>query len=242
MASYDDVSTWTCEDCTGGTVGTQFVTQYDDPIKGVHWYLAVHPSNRTIILSFEGSNVQSIVTYIQDIRFKQVAWPPGVDGSAVHNGFLDSMTASAAQAMAALQQQIAKTPEYRISITGHSLGAAQAVLFVTYLATHQPAWLSRTTVYTYGQPRVGNAAFAVYYQGLGVPTTRVVNKNDIVTRLAPRWTHYAQQGNEVWIRPSDGSVVACAAVVPAENPNCSAGQSVIDLRITDHLQYFAAHS
>ncbi|KAJ1929802.1 hypothetical protein IWQ60_000831 [Tieghemiomyces parasiticus] len=239
---FQDVTDWGCSACINETKGTSFVSQFNSSTEGVHWYLAVHPTTHTIILSFEGTTSERVMTYFKDIQITRTPWPPGVDDSSVHNGFLESMIAGAPGAMVALEKQWAKTPNYRLAITGHSLGAAQAVLFVTYLAVRRRQWLVNTTVYTYGQPRVGNAAFAAYYQSLGVPTTRVVNQHDVVPRMPTRAWGFAHHGNEVWIRPDDSAVVICPSMGVEENPQCSVSLSWHELNVADHRQYFDART
>ena len=49
-------------------------------------------------------------------------------------------------------------PTYPVVLTGHSLGAAIAVVAATYLVQSKHAL--GTIVYTYGQPRVGDFAFS----------------------------------------------------------------------------------
>lgn len=77
----------------------------------------------------------------------------------VHQGFCDYFDylnqAGFSDALAALA---AAHPTYPVVLTGHSLGAAVAVVAATYLgqSTHALA----TTVYTYGQPRVGDFSFS----------------------------------------------------------------------------------
>ncbi|KAL5728432.1 hypothetical protein ACHQM5_001517 [Ranunculus cassubicifolius] len=69
-----------------------------------------------------------------------------------------------------------------ISITGHSLGAALAVLAADELSTcetHVPP----IAVYSFGGPRVGNRGFANRITKNGVKVLRVVNSQDVVTRV-----------------------------------------------------------
>jgi hypothetical protein len=69
-------------------------------------------------------------------------------------------------------------------LTGHSLGGALAVLAGYFLAEQNYPVHS---IYTYGQPRAGDAAFAADFEVLcGGKTYRVVNQNDLVPRL-PGW-------------------------------------------------------
>ncbi|WP_159396851.1 lipase family protein [Sorangium cellulosum] len=92
-------------------------------------------------------------------------------------------------------------------ITGHSLGGALAVLAAALLYAQADAgvfgrdrrqvrsWIRG--VYTYGQPMVGDAAFASMNGDLGKKLFRHVYRRDIVPRLPPRimgdFMHFGQQ-------------------------------------------------
>ncbi|KAF5177656.1 Phospholipase a1-ibeta2 protein [Thalictrum thalictroides] len=69
-----------------------------------------------------------------------------------------------------------------ISITGHSLGAALALLAADELSTcdiHVPP----IAVFSFGGPRVGNRGFANRITDNGVKVLRVVNSQDVITRV-----------------------------------------------------------
>lgn len=72
--------------------------------------------------------------------------------------------------------------ELSITITGHSLGAALAILIADELVDkieNAPP----IAVVSFGGPRVGNRGFADRVEKKGVKVLRVVNANDVVTRV-----------------------------------------------------------
>ncbi|KAL8108406.1 phospholipase A1-Igamma1, chloroplastic [Apium graveolens] len=71
--------------------------------------------------------------------------------------------------------------EVRITITGHSLGGALAVLNAYETATLVPN--VPITVVSFGAPRVGNIAFRDELHKKGVKTLRIVIKQDFVPRM-----------------------------------------------------------
>lgn len=69
-----------------------------------------------------------------------------------------------------------------ITITGHSLGAALALLIGDELSTCAPD-MPPVAVFSFGGPRVGNRGFANRVNSNNVKVLRVVNSQDVVTRV-----------------------------------------------------------
>ncbi|CAO2210169.1 unnamed protein product [Urochloa humidicola] len=80
-----------------------------------------------------------------------------------------------------------KGEEVSITVTGHSLGAALAVLIADELAGGVAAMAGApVAVFSFGGPRVGNRAFAARVEARGARVLRVVNAHDVVPRFPPR--------------------------------------------------------
>ncbi|XP_024310813.1 lipase isoform X3 [Brachypodium distachyon] len=98
---------------------------------------------------------------------------------------------------------------------------------------------------TFGQPRVGNPAFAAYFSEQVPRTIRVTHENDIVPHLPPyfyylgQWT-YHHFAREVWLHETVvGNVVTKNETVcdcTGEDPTCS--RSVYGRSVADHLEYY----
>jgi len=87
------------------------------------------------------------------------------------------------QIFRALNEYSANSKKTKIFVTGHSLGAALASLFsyVLLLCDYES---SIASVYTFGQPLVGNFQYAkIMNEKLGSRFHRWVNHNDIVCRI-----------------------------------------------------------
>ena len=81
-------------------------------------------------------------------------------------------------------------------LTGHSLGGALAILAAQRLAV---ARIPVKGLYTFGAPRAGNSAFAeALDRRLKRRAFRVVNNEDIVTRLPPRLLGYRHAGTVIY--------------------------------------------
>eukprot|EP00208_Stichococcus_sp_RCC1054_P003189 CAMPEP_0206136652 /NCGR_PEP_ID=MMETSP1473-20131121/1891_1 /ASSEMBLY_ACC=CAM_ASM_001109 /TAXON_ID=1461547 /ORGANISM="Stichococcus sp, Strain RCC1054" /LENGTH=812 /DNA_ID=CAMNT_0053529351 /DNA_START=361 /DNA_END=2799 /DNA_ORIENTATION=- len=91
-------------------------------------------------------------------------------------------------------------------ISGHSLGGAIASVFAQALAVQEPELAARVgAVYTWGQPRAGDAAFArIFTTAYGDRTFRIRNAGDIVPFLIPSWLGYRHCGREMFLSTFGG--------------------------------------
>lgn len=123
-----------------------------------------------------------------------------------------------------LRRQLAAHPNAGVVVTGHSLGGALAAIFPALLALHgEQDILDRLlAVVTYGQPRVGDAAFAAFVRAsVPVEPLRVVYRYDVVPRVpfdAPPVAEFAHGGTCVYFDGwYDGRAIAAGGDAP--NPN-----------------------
>jgi hypothetical protein len=221
-----------------------------------------------IIVAFKGSS--NPVDFLQDAKFEmtRLNWPGLEPAVKVHTGFLEDFNAIKAESVNQVKQLLGQTMGQRIDsrgalsasiptrhsnysfepgvfITGHSLGGALAILCALEFCREL---LPVSGVYTFGQPRAGNAAFANLFDATFTPggsrlkdiTFRVVNQNDIVPRT-PGWLlGYRLCGNEVFLPP--GSVTnwelnpglwgnACSDVLGL----CDAWREQRDVLVSEHF-------
>ena len=154
-----------------------------------------------IIVAFRGSSVPR--DFLQDAEFWMVA-PSGAatGGLRIHHGFLEDFTAISAAVVGAVKNLLAENPVAKVYLTGHSLGGALAILAALEFNRQK---LAVTLVLTFGQPRVGNAAFRDLYDAyLKTITFRVVNQNDIVPRTPGVLLKYRHCGQEIFLEPGTG--------------------------------------
>jgi triacylglycerol lipase len=109
-----------------------------------------------------------------------------------HRGFYAAMKAVQPDLSAALGEGQGA----RIWVTGHSLGGALAMLWALWAVRNG---YEIAGVYTFGQPRAGDAAFSQLYDcKLKSWTWRFVHAEDIVPRVPWLLGHYRHAGHEVF--------------------------------------------
>jgi len=126
-------------------------------------------------VAFRGTD--DLRAFVGNLSLLPVAWEMG---GRVHEGFAQYLQ----KVRKPLASTIAALADRELVFTGHSLGAAAAVLAAS-------VW-PRGRVYTFGQPRVGDAAFAAT-----LPLERVlrfVDCCDRVCRVPPEALGYVHVG------------------------------------------------
>ncbi|KDN47097.1 hypothetical protein RSAG8_03874, partial [Rhizoctonia solani AG-8 WAC10335] len=121
--------------------------------------------------------------------------------------------------LAAVKKALAAHPGATVATVGHSLGGAISLLDAVYLKTQIPG--IKLKVVTYGQPRVGNPAFASYVDANLSDLSRITNEKDIVPIVPGRRLGFAHASGEKHIR-APGSWVACSGQDNADG-QCTTG-------------------
>lgn len=149
-------------------------------------FIATTPTD--ICVSFRGTEATKISDWITDLNFELI---PGPVGGLVHEGFYDALSdiwCLVDHAVSSFDDGKSKS----LWVTGHSLGGALATLAVArWLDQGRPV----AGMYTFGQPRTGDCEFSRNFDFRFKPYAfRVVNNNDIVTRVPPRLSGYRHIG------------------------------------------------
>ena len=152
----------------------------------------------------------------------------------MHEGFANEHAKTAQTILTAVLTLVSQHSASTVIVAGHSLGGALALLDLVYLPLHVPAG-TRVSAYTYGLPRVGNAAFANYVDAMESGNlTHINNKEDPVPTLPDKSLGYVHPSGEVHIQDS-GSWLACSG---QDNPStlCIVGDvsTVSQGNVSDH--------
>ncbi|KIK80111.1 hypothetical protein PAXRUDRAFT_833705 [Paxillus rubicundulus Ve08.2h10] len=202
-----------------------------------YWFVGYDPNLDTIIVSHQGTDFSKIVPLVTDTDFFLTELNPllfpGIRPSIkVHNGFGDAQASSATDVLAAVKTAMSKYNTASVTMVGHSLGAAIALLDSVYLPLWFPAGTTFKTI-AYGLPRVGNKAFANYVDA-NLHLTHINNKKDPVPIIPGRFLGFVHPSGEVHIQDS-GEWAACPG---QDNPStqCIVGDvpEIWDGDLSDH--------
>ncbi|WP_328460108.1 lipase family protein [Streptomyces sp. NBC_00448] len=155
------------------------------PIEDTQAY--VMASDRMIVTGFRGTEVAKIRDWLTDVDTPPVPGP-GNKGF-VHYGFDRALESVYAQVRDTILDM--RGNGQTIWFTGHSLGAALAMLAGARLYFEQPRLLA-DGIYTFGQPRTCDRLLAAAHNtAYAERCYRFVNNNDIVPQLPPEpaYTH-----------------------------------------------------
>jgi hypothetical protein len=133
---------------------------------GLQALLTLNPVTRLGVLAYRGTQADELKDTLTDANAFLRLW---AGTGRVHKGFADMLAGKWRDIQAALDGH----QGIRLLYTGHSLGAA--------LATLSAALRRPDALYTFGSPRVGDAAFAGSLAG--VMHERYVDCSDIVCRI-----------------------------------------------------------
>lgn len=195
-------------------------------------YIVQSQDGRVVIVGYRGTEPGPAVSWLTDFdsQMETVSLDPAAAGTSglrnapkkaptVHGGFYRNVRATRFQVVGALQHAIAgqsvvdpsratEHPMEALYVTGHSLGGAMAALLAV-MTVSEPQYTDLAArlrgVYTFGQPMIGNAAFAQAASALRLPGIgplgeamfRYVHRRDVVPHMPPwavgDFVHFGQE-------------------------------------------------
>lgn len=116
------------------------------------------------MVSYRGTNGLDIPNWTMNFKQEKIPYED-VEGAQVHTGFYMGWKKMREATMQKVIDMIWKHQPKKILITGHSMGGAMALLAAIEIKLHS-GFLGPISLYTYGQPRVGNVKFADFVMNL----------------------------------------------------------------------------
>ncbi|GAB4843569.1 hypothetical protein Ancab_013534 [Ancistrocladus abbreviatus] len=241
-----ELFSWTCSRCDDMTKGFEVIELIVDVQHCLQAYVGVAKNLNAMIIAFRGTQEHSIQNWIEDLYWKQLDVNfPDMSDAMVHHGFYYAYhnTTLRPGVIGAVKRAIEFYGDTNIIVIGHSMGGAMASLCALDLVVHHNA--KNVQVMTFGQPRVGNAAFASYYSEHVPNTIRITNDHDIVAHLPPYYSFFPRRTyhhfpREVWLcKLGNDSLTEKICDDSGEDPTCS--RSVMGNSISDHLIYYGVN-
>ncbi|KAI7892788.1 lipase [Mucor mucedo] len=223
---------WTCKNCQTFVPDGQMVYRFNTPVHDTTGFILKSDSQKTINLVFRGTN--SLRQTILDLVMIKKDYTPAF-GTQVHAGFYNSFLEVADEYFPYLQREIILHPDYKVVVSGHSLGGVQALFAALDLYQRDSRFNTKNlSVYTVGSPRVGDANFANYVKSTGIPYYRSVHDRDVAPHVPAQELGYLHAGIEIWDLPGYGAHICTSEL---ESPYCS-NSIAPATHILDHLTYY----
>lgn len=201
-------------------------------------FIAVDSTAQEIIISIRGS--MSLHNWLGDVVW---ARQPATmcHNCWAHLGFFFAYSEIVNHVNATLFSATKLFPNYKITLTAHSLGAGVGTL----LAMRLRDLGYDMDLYTYGSPRVGNEELASYISHQKGHDYRITHLADLVARLPPVNREFRHTSPEYWVQPGPSwrtaydadEILVCTGYANAE---CNAGAPWWVLDIMSHFYYFVA--
>jgi len=229
--------TWTCGSNCEAAVVSDFKPVGSGGSSSVqNWFVGYSPSLQSVIVSHQGTSSSKIISILSDTDFfltnLDTTLFPGLSSSIeVHSGFADEQAKSATAVLAAVQTALSTFSATEVTVVGHSLGAAISLIDLVYLSLQLPSVTVKHV--GYGQPRVGNQAWANYLDA-HFSVTHINNKEDLVPILPGMFLGYHHPSGEIHIEDS-GAWDACPGQ-DNESDLCSTGDvsNIFEGDVSEH--------
>ncbi|XP_047055889.1 probable feruloyl esterase A [Lolium rigidum] len=244
-ADLTQLFTWTCDRCGDLIKGFEMMDIIVDVENCLEAYVGFASDINAVVVVFRGTQENSIQNWIEDLLWKQLDLDyPGMPEARVHRGFYSAYhnTTLRDGVVGGISKTRKLYGDVPIMITGHSMGAAIASFCALDLVVNYG--LDGVKLMTFGQPRIGNEAFASYFKVYLPHAIRVTNAHDIVPHLPPYFTLFPQKTyhhfpTEVWVHDVGlGSLIYTVEQIcddSGEDPACC--RSVSGNSILDHITY-----
>ncbi|XP_021966035.1 feruloyl esterase A [Folsomia candida] len=186
-----DIPAWTCPYCKKAQSFGEFHSQIVNKEANTLAFIAVNKELKEIVVSYRGTlNTANLVADIHPSTLSlDTGSSPLERGKSkgpetwIHTGMINATNSLYPEVVDKLGKLLKENGDFDVVVIGHSLGAASAILtlFLLKEEIRLPADFPTPKSYAYfgyGTPRLGNQAYADYWNGQPMQITRVVNKAD----------------------------------------------------------------
>ncbi|KAF9485579.1 alpha/beta-hydrolase [Pholiota conissans] len=197
---------WNCGSNCNFNTGFKPIASGGDGSIVQYWYVGYDPTTANVIVGFQGTDASKILPVVTDLDFfldeLDATLFPGVSTSIkTHNGFGNAHAKSANAVLAAVKKGFSTYGTTKVTVVGHSLGAAIAIISTGHLSLHLPAGTTIRTI-SYSSPRVGNVEFANWVNARA-DMVRINNQDDIIPIVPGRFLGFAHTEGEIHIVDSN---------------------------------------
>ncbi|KAJ4753534.1 Alpha/beta-Hydrolases superfamily protein [Rhynchospora pubera] len=250
-----ELFSWTCARCNNLTMGFEVIELVVDIQNCLQAFVGVAPDPNAIVIAIRGTqenslwlngqclkgmhllNLNSVQNWIEDFIWQELDLKlPDMPGAMVHRGLYGaynntSLRPAIVEAVDRIRESYGELP---VMATGHSMGGALVAFAALDLVMNHG--IDNVHLMTFGQPRIGNEAFASCFYKYIPNTFRIVHNRDIVAHLPPYysfyWKSYHHFPREVWLHDDIEQICDDSG----EDPSCS--RSVWICSINDHKTYY----
>ncbi|KDR82668.1 hypothetical protein GALMADRAFT_151734 [Galerina marginata CBS 339.88] len=234
------VQTWDCGDFCARLPGFEPTLVGGDGNAVQFFFVGYWPQENAVVVAHQGTDPTALKSILTDLFLPKGPLSstlfPGVPTSvSVHEGFRNEHALTATKITDEVKRLITTKNPQKVITVGHSLGAALASLDALMLRLVLPASIPVSSR-TFGLPRVGNTAFAQFFDFKVPDFNRVNNDHDLVPIIPGRFLGFTHPQGEIHIQ-NNGSAVSCSGNDNATDPQCTikAVPDVQDGNIIDHL-------
>jgi len=204
------------------------------------FYVGFWPARSAVVVAHEGTDPLQLMSVLTDVNIKYMAPDPTLfpnvpNDVLLHSGFVLEHQKTAPQILEEVKRLMVVHSSSHIILIGHSLGGALAELDSLFMLLNLPEGTTVRGV-TFGTPRVGNEAWATFFDSQVTEFTRMNNKRDPVPTVPGRLLGFRHPRGEIHIE-LDGHAVACPGADDGTDLQCSDKMvpNVVEGNILDHL-------
>jgi len=230
------IANWTCGVPCQALANVTFLQSGGDQGLIPLYFIAHDADDQSLIIAHEGTDSANILSILNDVKFGLVdlnatRFPAQAGkGIKVHSGFQETFERTADGLLAGVMKGLADTGVKKVSVSGHSLGAALATMTGALIKNAVDPSVA-VTVTGFGLPRGGNQAWADFLDS-SVGVTYMTNQNDPVPTVPPRFLGFQHPSGEIHVvDDTQQNFVACPG---QDNTNCATGNSVLSADVSNH--------